>query len=275
MPTCPFCSVEISEELSLYGGHCTHCLIEIPGEEAVTNPGVAATAEGSAVQGKSRFVGLGVAIGLLAIGGWWMSVEDETRPGMGKFQRSKLAVPLSAHEDQKHVEVSAETKDVAPKPKTPSRRTRQTRSAPVQKAATPAPATETNAVASSSAGLGSAPTDLFSTIGAAPRARGGPKGIVLDDAMKIEQMVSRVLTRGRRDVEECFGAAKASNPSATGAWYVGFTVSTDGKPVGVGIEPLGAANATVEACIQASVVGWRFQRVNEVVQVSDTYRMGG
>ncbi len=39
MGVCPFCHAGVDEELLLYGGSCPHCLIEIPGEEAPTDPG--------------------------------------------------------------------------------------------------------------------------------------------------------------------------------------------------------------------------------------------
>ena len=107
MSTCPFCSTEISEELSLYGGHCPSCLIEIPGEEAITDPGIAATGAHAPVQTAMRSVTVGVGVVLLALGGWWASDQEEGGMGMGKFRRSKLVVPLSAHEDQAGVEAAA------------------------------------------------------------------------------------------------------------------------------------------------------------------------
>jgi hypothetical protein len=277
MSTCPFCSTGISEELSLYGGRCTSCLIEIPGEEAATDPGIA-PADSHASVGigtKGRGVSIGVGIGVLALGGWWMNIDDGGGAGMGQFRRSKLSVPLSAHEDQQYVEAPEPVQVVKPTPKAAPRRPWRSRSAAAAEEPPSQPVAEAAVIPSTGPGLGSAPTDLFSTIGAAPRARGGPKGIVLEDSAKIEDMVARVLTRGRREIEGCFDVAKRNNPRATGGWYVGFTVSTEGKPVGVGVEPLGSANSNIEGCIQSSVSGWRFQRVSEEVQVSDTYRMGG
>ena len=37
--TCPFCSGDVTEDLIIYGGCCTHCFCEIPGEESPTDPG--------------------------------------------------------------------------------------------------------------------------------------------------------------------------------------------------------------------------------------------
>ena len=38
---CPFCNGAIPEQLAVYGGPCPHCILEIPGEEAPTDPGLA------------------------------------------------------------------------------------------------------------------------------------------------------------------------------------------------------------------------------------------
>ena len=75
MPRCPFCKGEVGEDLLLYGGHCPHCLNEIPGEESATDPGAAARARAeqearvTAARGKRRNQVLAVLSVLLAVGG--------------------------------------------------------------------------------------------------------------------------------------------------------------------------------------------------------------
>jgi len=275
MSNCPFCSQEISEELSLYGGHCPNCLIEIPGEEAVTDPGVGAGAAqpASSTPKRSYAPMVLVAIGLVAGAGWWVS-QSHSGSGASRSHGVRPSVPLSAHQDQEYQEEVSEEPVVSSSQK--PRRTRRNakgvdRSAP-ERTTQKQDAAPADSV---SMGLGDAPADMFSAIGAAPRTRGGPQGIVLEDSAKIEAMVARVLTRGAREIEGCFAPVKRANPGATGAWYVGFTVSKEGRAVGVGIEPLGTPNTGIEACIQSVVAGWRFQRVSESVLASDTYRMGG
>lgn len=276
MSTCPFCSKPISEDLSLNGGYCPHCLIEIPGEESATDPGLS-TEEVKGEQGSNnRWLLMGTAALVLVSVGWWWSHDGGSTSGVN-FRGARPAVPLSAHQDQQYEDEKAK-QEAAAAPKRSRRSRRASAPANQAKAAPAQPAAKTDRKPASSdsvaAGLGSAPVDIFSAIGAAPRQR-GPKGIVLEDAVKIEEMVARVLTRGSRDVQRCFDTARKANPSTTGAWYVGFTVSKEGRPVEIGIERLGAANATIEACIQSSVSSMRFQRVAEQVHVSDTYRMGG
>ncbi len=38
---CPYCKGAISEQLAAFGGPCPHCLLEVPGDEAPTDPGLA------------------------------------------------------------------------------------------------------------------------------------------------------------------------------------------------------------------------------------------
>ena len=287
MANCPFCNNEISEELSLYGGHCPHCLIEVPGEEAETDPGVQA-AKVPATDNKKLFLisfaaMLVVGIGFLGFG----SRDSGTDLDGARSVGPRPSVPLSAHKDQQYENEQAAKKKTASAAARKKRRQRNPlpSDTPTAEAAVPPVAAAPSGSAqagsaqgsneSTSSGLGSAPVDMFSSIGAAPRSRFGPQGIVLEDAVKIEEMVARVLIRGRRDVNACFAQAKSANPSASGAWYVGFTVSKEGRPVGVGIERLSNKNSAVEGCIQTAVSGWRFQRVAEEIQVSDTFRMGG
>jgi len=123
-------------------------------------------------------------------------------------------------------------------------------------------------------GLGAAPASVFDSIGAAPRSR-APASIVLEDSLKIEEMIGRVLNRGARQLEQCYNQALKINPGVKGAWYVDFTITKDGKPVAVSVEALEASNEDIEACIRRKVSRWRFQRVAEPVDVARRYRFGG
>ena len=46
--TCPFCKGGISADVVQFGGNCPHCLLEIPGEEAPTDPGLVARQKAAA-----------------------------------------------------------------------------------------------------------------------------------------------------------------------------------------------------------------------------------
>jgi hypothetical protein len=55
MSSCPFCNAPIDDVAARFGGRCPSCFIEIPGEEAQTNPGAKHTeGDGSAKKNRRR-----------------------------------------------------------------------------------------------------------------------------------------------------------------------------------------------------------------------------
>ena len=277
MPSCPFCQATISEELSLYGGHCPSCLIEVPGEESVTNPGVSQGPSDVGVDtkgGSGAIMGLAIAglVVLAGAAGWW-STQGEEAPVRTKAQLELPRKDFSAHEDADYVEPVAEE----PELEAPSRRVVTQRVTSRGQPPPPvdmAPADASVLPTKKAVGLGAASDGVFGSIGAAPRSR-TPATIVLDDSLKIEEMVGRVLNRGAKQLEQCYNKALKLDPSVKGAWYVDFTIVKEGKPVAVSVEPLEAPHADIEACIHRTVQRWRFQRVSEPVDVARRYRFGG
>ena len=86
MSSCPFCQGEIADDLERFGGPCPHCFNEIPGEEAATDPGVAAQAaekQAQQLQAKKRGVRTvllgGAALLLLAGGGGWFGYQEHLK----------------------------------------------------------------------------------------------------------------------------------------------------------------------------------------------------
>ncbi len=276
MPSCPFCQTPISEHLSLYGGHCPSCLIEIPGEEAVTDPGVSVEATDSVSEAKGSggtILGAAVAglVVLSAVAGWWATQGGED-PSVPQVQADVRPVSFSAHEDAAYEEpAEEEVEEPATAPPVVTQRvTSRGQPPPVDMAPADASVLPTN----KAAGLGSASDGVFGYIGAAPRSR-APASIVLDDSLKIEEMIGRVLNRGAKQLEQCYNKALKLDPSVEGAWYVDFTIVKEGKPVAVSVEPLEAPHAEIEACIYRAVERWRFQRISEPVDVARRYRFGG
>ena len=280
MPVCPFCQTTISENLSLYGGHCQSCLIEIPGEEAVTDPGISpeVTAnEGAAPAGSSWLSSAVAAVVVIgAMGGWWVNQRADPEPTRSSEVSGVNPIPLSEHEDAA-IEVAT---DAVPEvvPERPRKVTRYVTSEG-QPPALSEPIADASVVpktggSGAGAGLGAAPSDVFGTIGAAPRSR-TPVSIVLEDSLKIEEMIGRVLNRGAKQLEQCYNQALKINPGVKGAWYVDFTVTKDGKPVAVSVEALEVGHRGIEECIHRKVSQWRFQRIFEPVDVARRYRFEG
>ncbi len=276
MPSCPFCHTPISENLSLYGGNCRNCLIEIPGEEAVTDPGIpheVTNGEPVAPSGASWLssVVAGAAV-LAAVGGWWWTQQPEVQPVVQAPQSEMTPIPMSAHEDAEFEEEPEEKVEatVTPRRVVTQNVTSQGRP-PVQ---TMKPADASVVPSTKGAGMGAAPTGVFDSIGSAPRSR-APASIVLEDSLKIEEMIGRVLNRGAKQLEQCYNQALKMNPGVKGAWYVDFTITKDGKPVAVSVEALEAPYPDIESCIHRQVSRWRFQRISEPVDVARRYRFGG
>ncbi|MGB0639833.1 MAG: AgmX/PglI C-terminal domain-containing protein [Myxococcota bacterium] len=259
-------------------------MIEIPGEEAVTNPGVVVQQNvASDVKASGRrnlWTSLGAAaVVLMAATGWWLSqpepvaaVEDNSSAGR------TVLVPLSAHQDGAYTKQPEAAPDKVAEARPPVVQVKR-----VKRVTTPQGQPPEMAVAAADAsvipkaagvrGMGAAPQDVFSTIGAAPKAR-GPQGIILSDAVKVEQMIGRVMNRGAKQLEHCYTQGLKTNPNLKGSWYVDFTIVKEGKPVAVSVEALAAPNAAIEQCIRRKVTAWRFQRITEPVDISRKYDFG-
>ena len=75
MGQCPFCKNQVSAELLRDGGACPHCLNDIPGEDAATDPGVALRAKEAAATAaaqrkrKVTSIALAAAVLLSIVGG--------------------------------------------------------------------------------------------------------------------------------------------------------------------------------------------------------------
>ena len=54
MGACPFCKGDVDEDILTFGGRCPRCLIEIPGEEAPTDPGGEARAAQEAAEAEAE-----------------------------------------------------------------------------------------------------------------------------------------------------------------------------------------------------------------------------
>ena len=103
MYSCPFCQSSISEELALHGGYCPSCLIEVPGEESATDPGVAADASApveAATGGVPARLVAAVAFIGVAVAGVALTTGLEDTDSAPPAVQAAAPIPLSAHEDQ-------------------------------------------------------------------------------------------------------------------------------------------------------------------------------
>ena len=140
MGTCPFCKESVDDAILEYGGRCPSCLIEIPGEDAPTDPGEAAQAvmqaQEAAAAEKSRrpfFAILGVAA-LAVAGVGFMALTPQDSPDLAKVETgaeayksvssSFLSIDLDDEDDGGAAPMDGAMAEASPKPtpKKPSAR---------------------------------------------------------------------------------------------------------------------------------------------------------
>lgn len=298
--SCPFCKGKIPEDLIQFGGNCPHCLLEIPGEEAPTDPGLLARkkleaeAVGKAKQVRSRRTLQAVIVTLLLVAGggygvWTAQQEQASRT-------YELPDDLYLPPLQEASALGADPKPPAPtgKPKaTPTR---------------PAPNVDPLAALSRAGDpLGSplpdtkpAPTVVASVQPSGPRraempppevqiamapTAGGDVEIAdvrrsrsndqaLSDDDEIFAMIKEVMSRYQPQVRACYESRLKLNEGLAGAWKVAFVVKKDGSTSAVAITPEGRKDSQLESCIAKTIEAWKFSRITHDQPVSQTKRFG-
>lgn len=292
MASCPFCKGTVAPDLLVNGGVCPLCLIEIPGEEAATNPGLAAVErqrqeEQAARRRRLPFLVGGTVLALLAVGtlgARFLMVEEPAVLDLG--EESFARVPLTAHQN---VYVD-EPETVEPVGTKRSGSSTKTASSGGSGAATPATGGQLASSASTSpgraaisSGSGSIskqiedvdPTQAMGGGGlqAGPSISVGSRGAseVLTDAAEIAEMTRRIVARNSRQLEDCYNDRLKADETLEGRWRVAFEIQKDGSAQKVEVVGLGRADAGLEACMADKVSRWRFQRIGSPQGVSKNY----
>ncbi len=273
MAKCPYCKASISEEVSRFGGNCASCLIEIPGEEAATDPGedqgVAKVESASRGPIISSFVAAVVV--LIAVGAWYSQHSASDAPE-GEALSGYRAPSLSTHKDQAApVEAEAQATQTSSERRRAERREKRNRTggrAPTADARV----AEGRVVAKANPDPVN-PLDPFALTGGPLATR--QKGTVLTGSGEIRSMVSRVLARGQRRLQPCYEQTKQSNPAYKGEWSITVQINTNGSVESVRASASSGANSRMERCIRSKVKGWKFQRVASPVSGSASYYFGG
>lgn len=262
---CPFCRRSVSPDLLVFGGACPHCLIDIPGEEAPTDPGEELRkkieeAERKPVWPKMVAVTLMLLILTCATGFTivWTWFQDSMPEAVVK--RFK-APSLEDHEDQ---EIPA---DLIARPEdtggvADAMGGREPASRPIIRTAPAEP--EASVVVVSDGGS----LDDFS-VSALPASR-GPTARVLEDQTEIETMIDRIFHLKEHELQSCYEARLSSRPSLKGTWDVGFVVGTERRATEAWATPLATSDSTLERCIVRCVRGWDFAPISE--PTTYTYR---
>ncbi len=130
MGTCPFCKGEIPADLLEVGGRCPRCLIEIPGEDAPTDPGAEAKAAQEAADALAKKPRWGVILGIASLAfaatsGLWVAFAPQEPDELGEIYTGAenykrvssqfLSIDLDSEEDEA-APVEATTNAVAKNP---------------------------------------------------------------------------------------------------------------------------------------------------------------
>lgn len=300
MANCPFCKGTVVKDLLVNGGTCPLCLIEIPGEEAATDPGVEAIARqreevAAAKRRRTPLVALGVMLALVSVGGggWYLAVGSQPQV-IDLGEESFARIPLEAHKN-----VYQEEPEAVPTKGSGSGSTSSGGGA----GSSSASAGTGSSTPATGGQLASAPgpTDSPGRAGINPSAGpiskqvedvdptaalasgssigGGPSVSVLNrtatevltDPTEIADMTRRVVNRNSRQLEDCYGDQLKKDATLEGRWRIGFEIQRDGSVDKINVAALTKSDAPLEACLLEKVKRWRFQRISSAQGVSKNY----
>lgn len=284
---CPFCKQPISAELAQYGGNCPKCMLEIPGEDAPTDPGVQVRArqESERVVSETRrrrrgwvlaTVGL-LAAGVLLVAGAWRYQQE--RDALTYDLDDYYVMPL---ED---IAVAPEAAQPAATVATlggtqTTRRASHTASGTAAPPEGALPPTTPRASPSSSAIGDALPPEVI----AAMAASGGSVSLgsanisvsrpdtVLSDPKEIYDMIKRVLQTSGGQLHACYEQRLKQAEDLRGTWNLEFTVGTDGTATRVRAKGAERGDPELETCMANAVSNWKFMRVNKPQPVQKPYR---
>lgn len=306
MGSCPFCRGEVSEDILQNGGHCPHCLIEIPGEETPTDPGEQAKAMQQAEEQAAKKGGKGPLIAVaavvligLGVGGWFATRSDPASEVYMDDSEEFSFAPASAHQDLP-VEDGGEEETVAKASGGGSKRAPKRdvsgggSGGSVAKASNPpptggsvagppeaAPSAQGSMVPTVSSGSpksGHSPPVAADPLGAFAMASGpaskGPQAIVLEKPGEIYDMVKKVLQVNGNQMKQCYEQRLKVNSDLRGAWTASFDILESGRTANVKIKGEGVKDAELESCMKGKVEKWTFQRIADATHIDKTFRFG-
>lgn len=307
-PVCPFCKGPISTDLERHGGACPHCLLEVPGDDAPTDPGLelrnkqkaAAMAAAAAKAKRNRvFAALGGVLSICLMGATVLYLQDleERRTYIPpEYYQLPLEDMSLADPDPAPVEAVANVAST-PSPKaTPGSAVASVTPTP---ASTPVDDREALNQALNAAQKGqnttkpSIKTPKATTPGTPPAANipdfatqsvGGAGSVsvpgislsnnseVLTDIKQIQDMVGRVSGAYKGQIKACYAARVKSAPDLKGMYSIVFTVSPDGTTHDVKVSG-NPEDKELQDCMKQRVETWHYQHINKEFKAATQYRL--
>ncbi len=305
MGHCPFCKGAIPKDMLVYGGSCPHCLIEIPGEEAPTDPGEQALArqqeEQAAAQspGRGRILAAAVALLLAGSGAGYFAWSASQEPARQAEAEDWSMISMDQHENQFEDDGATQGgADAAAAHSTASASSASSASTAARRPSTGGQLASNSTGSTSRASLNpggslseqvaaqdptkaEGPSIVAPPTGSTSRSSGmtGPSisigsrsaQEVLSDPAEVEAMIKSVVSRNGRQLEDCYNDRLKIDETLQGRWSVNFVVTKSGKTSQISVKGLNSADAELESCIQTKIARWRFKPINEDVGMQRTY----
>jgi hypothetical protein len=296
MGQCPFCKGQVSAELLRDGGPCPHCLNDIPGEDAATDPGVALRAKEAAAKAaaqrkrKLTSIALAAAVLLSIAGGigyteyqrslqyavlelsfeneFFVISPDELAQAEAevKAQEEAERLALAANTGGKKAQGGGKSSGGGYRPKEED-----------ALAQLDDGRLSTNAGGGSTGGAPVAQTTMAPlTVGSGPTVMTGPSTAVkrnlptLTSQNEIDAMVKTAMKRNMGQIKYCYESALRATPNLSGRWKFEFTINTDGTTQGISVKGETMRDAAFETCLASRVRNWAFQPINKPQPVSFT-----
>ncbi len=288
MPQCPFCKGKIAEDLLRFGGHCPHCLNEIPGEEAATDPGaqarqrqeLEARAAAARLQRRTKIIRAVAALTVLLGVGAWAALHEEPEPLLLEDVEIYIA-PASAHRNvaaEEAAEAKARAEEEAKRREMAARAAAQASSAQSSGSladAGPAPSTPSSPSSASGAPESSSDGLPSSMAGLSLSPKGpslkGISGMVASGDAEIKAMAKTVVDANYKQLRQCYEARLKENPGLSGRWVVAWTIEKDGTVSGAEAEGQGVKDRTFETCVEHNVSNWKFQSVAQPTELARAF----
>ncbi len=302
MAECPFCKTSIDDELARFGGHCPKCVIEIPGDETPTDPGIGKRAEAQVETERKRSWGVYLAVGglaalvLLASGSvlWWRVAQQQEADLLAapeaEAETDFYLAPAESHElpTVGHVQPSQANPGSTAGPTNTDR--------------------QVTAIASSSGSTGSSGSNRFDFIGnsesdapelaglherkidvspgntdlgtvglSVPKIdiqRGGVSSLALSDPDEIRRSVASALKSYSKQMTACYERRLKNTPDLAGTWDAAFTILESGRTAGILVTSRASSDSELERCMQGAIAGWKFQSMVGSQRIEKPYNFG-
>lgn len=294
-PVCPFCKGAVAADTLRFGGNCPHCMLEIPGEEAPTDPGLQARQRQeeeakvrlAAQKKKNRAVGLVAVLALVVVAGggayawqaqqaamtytmedyYELELEDMSGPPAQQAAGADPATPATPGTNAP-AKVASNGRKPAGQPQGASQGS---------EAGVLGTKRASDAGPEGDAALATGPSTALpsSSLGAsAIKVSQVGTDVVLKDDQQIYDMAKRVINVSNGQVQNCYNQRLKAVPTLQGAWDVSFVIAKDGGVKSVKASPVNEKDAELEECIVRAVGSWKFQRISRDQPIKKTYRFG-